>query len=176
MEMEPTVESEPRIRAVSATDSYEALTDLIHAAYASRAADKLRYWGTHQSVSDTAKRFQGGHGLVAEVDGSLVGTLTVNPPTADRDVPLYREPGVWNLCQFAVSPRLQNQGLGRRLHAAAISYARGNGGKVIALDTAIQALDLIEMYRRWGYRIVGEHDHRPFTNYLSVVMARSLGE
>ncbi len=44
----------------------------------------------------------------------------------------------------------------------------------MALDTAAQAGGLISMYRRWGYEIVGEHDWRPHTNYLSVLMTRSL--
>jgi len=44
----------------------------------------------------------------------------------------------------------------------------------MALDTAAQAGGLISMYRRWGYEIVGEHDWRHHTNYLSVLMTRSL--
>jgi hypothetical protein len=34
--------------------------------------------------------------------------------------------------------------------------------------------DLIETYRRWGYEIVGEHDWRPTTHHLGVVMTRPL--
>ncbi len=44
----------------------------------------------------------------------------------------------------------------------------------MALDTAAPALGLISMYKAWGYELAGEHDWRPITNYLSVLMIRSL--
>jgi GNAT superfamily N-acetyltransferase len=162
------------IRSLSPDDDLATLTTLIHAAYAARKADNLQYWGTRQSVEDTAERFGSGHGLIAVLDGEMVGTLTVRPSTADRDVQFYRTPGIWSICQFAVLPDRQNQGIGRRLHDAAMAHAAKHGGHTLALDTALPAIDLIEMYRHWGYRIIGEHDHRPFTNYLSVVMAQPI--
>jgi ribosomal protein S18 acetylase RimI-like enzyme len=110
--------------------------------------------------------------LIAEADGKLVGTLTVRLSKHDSEVPLYREPTTWTLCQFAVFPELQGLGIGRKLHDAALFHVRSNGGRIIALDTAAPAVDLIEMYQRWGYQVVGECDWRPHTNYPSVVMAR----
>jgi hypothetical protein len=51
----------------------------------------------------------------------------------------------------------------------------GEAGKVAMLvDTAAPALELIEMYRRWGYEPCGECDWRPLTNYMSVLMRRPL--
>jgi hypothetical protein len=58
------------------------------------------------------------------------------------------------------------------LHQAALDHALAQGGKIMALDTAAPALDLIEMYQRWGYQVVGSSDWRPKTNYLSVLMSR----
>lgn len=162
------------IRSLLPTDDLAVITALIHAAYASRKADNLRYWGTHQTVEDTAQRFESGHGLLALLGEEIVGTITVRSPRAEHDVPFYRTPGVWNICQFAVPPDKQNHGIGRKLHDAALAHAAAQGGQTMALDTALPAIDLIEMYRRWGYQITGEHDHRPFTNYLSVVMTRPI--
>lgn len=162
------------IRALSPHDDMAVLTAVIHAAYAKRAANNLRYWATHQTVDDTAVRFKSGHGLIAEIDAQVVGTLTVRPSQPDSEVPLYREPCIWTLCQFAVLPALQGFGIGRQLHDAALEYAWSNGGRVIALDTAAPAPDLIDMYLRWGYSVVGECDWRPHTNYLSVVMSRPI--
>ena len=48
------------------------------------------------------------------------------------------------------------------------------GATTLALDTAQPATALIAMYVSWGYRVVGECDWRPFTNYPSVVMAQPL--
>jgi GNAT superfamily N-acetyltransferase len=162
------------IRLLAPDDDLLTLTDIIHAAYARRAADNLRYWATHQMVEDTARRFQSGQGLIAEQDGRVIGTLTVRPPQADSEVLAYRDPGTWSLCQFAVLPELQGQGVGRRLHQAALAYVRTQGGHTTALDTAVPATDLIDIYLRWGYTRIGEVDWRPFTNYVSVVMTRPL--
>ena len=56
----------------------------------------------------------------------------------------------------------------------ALQVARRSGAAVMALDTAKPATGLIRLYEAWGYKVVGECDWRPDTNYESVVMARSL--
>ena len=165
----------PVIRPVTTADDLDRLTRLIHAAYAPQAAKGLRYWGTHQSVQDTARRFAAGQGLVAELDGEYVGTITVRPPNADSPVALYRDPNTWTIGQFAVEPAMKGRGLGKALHDAAVGHASRNGATTMALDTAAPADALIGMYRAWGYTLVGEHDWRPHTNYLSVVMMRPIG-
>ena len=164
----------PTIRRLRDDDDLHALTDLIHLAYAPQAAKGLRYWGTHQSVDDTRRRFASGHGLVAELDGRYVGTVTVRPPQPESQVVLYRDAHTWTIAQFAVAPALKGQGLGRRLHEACMAVAREHGGRTMALDTAAPAEGLIAMYRAWGYEVVGETDWRPHTNYLSVVMRREI--
>jgi GNAT superfamily N-acetyltransferase len=163
-----------RIRDLTSEDNIVAITNVIRLAYAQRAADNLRFWATYQTVEDTANRFRSGHGLVAEFGDRVVGTITVNPPDPASEVPIYREPATWHFCQFAVLPELQGEGIGRRLHDSAANYAYAHGGRTMSLDTAAPASELIEMYSRWGYVKVGEWDWRPHTNYLSVVMARSL--
>ncbi len=55
-----TLPPAPIIRPVNGDDDLERLTKLIHAAYAPHAKLGLRYWGTHQSVGDTIKRFASG--------------------------------------------------------------------------------------------------------------------
>lgn len=164
----------PEIRPVNQGDSLEFLTALIHEAYAPHAAHGLRYWATHQSSEDTGKRFAAGLGLVAELDRELVGTITVRAPQPESPIDLYRDPGVWTIGQFAVSPMVQGCGIGKLLHDAAIQHAVRNGGHSMALDTAEPAARLIKRYMGWGYRVVGHCDWRPNTNYLSVLMARPL--
>ena len=56
-------DASPLIRPVCAQDDLARITALIHAAYAPHTAQGLRYWGTHQTVEDTAKRFAMGIGL-----------------------------------------------------------------------------------------------------------------
>jgi ribosomal protein S18 acetylase RimI-like enzyme len=167
--------NEPQIRPLSSTDDLGEITRLIHLAYAPHAALGLRYWGTHQSVADTATRFASGQGFVVELAGEYVGTVTVRPPQPESPLKLYRDPHTWSISQFAVSPNLKGTGLGKALHDVALAHARQNGALVMALDTAAPAKALIAMYRAWGYQQVGEHSWQPHTNYVSVVMSRALG-
>ncbi|HWQ09859.1 MAG TPA: GNAT family N-acetyltransferase [Holophaga sp.] len=163
-----------RIRPLEPADSLEALTELIHAAYAVHAAQGLRYWATHQSCEDTRRRFASGTGFIAEAGVGYVGTITLRAPNPDSPVPLYRDPGVWTLGQFAVAPPFKGQGVGRLLHDAAVAHAVRNGARIMAFDTAEPAMALIRKYEGWGYRIVDHCDWRPHTNYPSVVMSRLL--
>ena len=164
----------PVIRPVSAHDDLERLTHLIHTAYAPHAAQGLRYWGTHQSVQDTAQRFASGTGLVMLQGDEYLGTITLRPPQPQSTVALYRDPAVWTFCQFCTSPQAKGKGYGAQLHAHATEVARQAGAKVMGLDTAQPASALIAMYESWGYRTVGECDWRPLTNYTSVVMSRDI--
>lgn len=162
------------IRFLNEQDGMESLTTLIHAAYEPHAQCGLRYWATHQSSEDTRKRFASGIGFIATIGLEYVGTITVRPPKPESEIPLYREPGVWSIGQFAVLPRFKGQGIGKRLHDAAIEYAIQHGGHTMALDTAEPATALVNKYLGWGYRIFGQCDWRPHTNYLSVLMCRPL--
>ena len=52
------------IRPYLSEDHLDALTDLIHRAYAPHLALGLRYWATDQPSSDTEKRLLSGMGLI----------------------------------------------------------------------------------------------------------------
>jgi len=164
---------QPTIRIFQPTDDLVALTDLLHAAYRPLAKRNLYFLATHQTPDVTARRIAKGTCFVAEWEGRLAGTITVLPSNPENALPLYREPGLFHFGQFGVHPDYKGQGLGRQLHTAIIDYARGQGGKVMALDTAAPATDLIEMYQRWGYREVGRTKWEQ-VNYESVLMTKSL--
>jgi ribosomal protein S18 acetylase RimI-like enzyme len=158
------------IRPITESDDLRAITDLVHSAYAPHAQSGRRYWGTHQTVDDTAKRVRSGTALVMLAEGRYVGIVIVRPPQPTSEVPLYREP----ISQFCVSPEYKGMGYGRRLHEKALSFASDAGAEFVALDTAEPAKGLIAMYDRWGYEVVGTCDWRPHTNYRSVLMKRSV--
>jgi RimJ/RimL family protein N-acetyltransferase len=162
------------IRPLSADDSLEELTDLIHAAYAPHLSAGLRFVGTHQTVAVTEERLATGDAFVAKSSGRTIGTVLVRPPRAGSSVPLYRDLRTWSISQLAVAPEYIGRGLGRALHDTAVRHAVRHGARIIALDTASPAARLIRLYKSWGYRIVGRTDYRPTTNYESVLMARSV--
>ena len=162
------------IRAINESDNLAAITDLVHAAYSPHAQSGLRYWGTHQSVDDTAKRVRTGTPLLMLDEGRYVGIVIVRPPQPTSEVSLYREPNVWSISQFCVSPEYKGKGYGRKLHEEALSFASDAGAEFMALDTAEPAKGLIAMYQSWGYSVVGGCDWRPHTNYESVLMKRAI--
>ena len=161
-------------REVSANEDIAALTVLIRSAYAPHAASGLRYWATHQSAEDTAKRLASGHGFIAEFEGVVVATVTLRQPEPESKVALLREPTTWSFGQFAVAPEHKGKGFGKQIHDFALLYAANYGCTKMALHTAQPATALIAMYRSWGYEPAGTCDWRPHTNYVSVLMSKPL--
>jgi RimJ/RimL family protein N-acetyltransferase/ribosomal protein S18 acetylase RimI-like enzyme len=149
------------------------MTALVRSAYQRLADMGLQFMGTWQSEDDTRERCVEGHCLVAEHEGRLVGTVTVRNPDCEEDPEWYRRKGVWVIGQFAVSPELQNGGLGSKLMLEAEGYAFSNGGTEVAIDTAESAAHLIDFYRKRGYRLVGTVDWDG-TNYVSVIMSKRI--
>lgn len=111
--------------------------------------------------------------LVAEDGGRLVGTVTVTVTAS--------APGLAYLGMLAVAPDLQGSGLGRRLIAAAEQAARERFAATRMEMTVIdRRAELIDWYRRRGYRPTGEV--RPFPGplpqppaFAMVVLERALG-
>jgi hypothetical protein len=94
------------LRPLAASDSLEALTALLHRAYAPLGAMGLNYTAVDQSVETTARRFGGAHGLVAEQDGRVVGTVVVNGPLDATDKPDARWCArCWRMCRRAIGRR-----------------------------------------------------------------------
>src|SRR4051812_29071061 len=129
------------IRPLSTTDCLEALTALLHTAYASLAAQGWNFTAVDQSVDVTRDRLAGAQGFVAHIDGRLVGTVAVRGPKpvgetyiADPPPALYTTPGTAILAQLAVHPDCRGQGVGERLIDAAEAWAREQGFERMALD------------------------------------------
>jgi GNAT superfamily N-acetyltransferase len=161
------------IRRLKADDDIFALTEMLHRAYAPLAAAGLRFNASHQAQEYTARCLVEGAAFMAELQGRIVGTITVYRPDPRADTAVYREPNTYHLGQFGVDSDCKGKGIGRALHSAAIIYATRCGGRFMALDTAAPAADLIATYERWGYVIV-DRKRWDSTNYESVIMRRPL--
>ncbi len=170
------------LRPLAPTDSLEAITALLHRAYASLAAMGLNYTAVDQSVDVTRRRFARGQGFVledGERGGAMVGTIVANggyDPNDDpwaRASPWYYRADVAHFHQFAVDPALQGAGWGKRLIAACEAWAMQRGMRAMALDTAVPARHLRAAYAGLGYRDVDEVQW-PGKVYRSVVMVKAL--
>jgi len=108
------------------------------------------------------------------INGEYIGTGLFRRPQPESQVELYRDLSVWSLAQFCIAPEWKGRGYGKALHAHGINLLREMGVSTIALDTAEPAKALIELYKSWGYKLVGTCDWRPMTNYSSVVMSMKI--
>ncbi len=167
------------IRPLAARDSFDALTRLLHLAYAPLAEAGMNFTAATQTAETTARRAAEGRCFVAEHDGAIVGTVTVCGPYAEgeapwaADVPWFREPDTAHFHQFAVHPALQGQGLGRRLIVTCERWALQHGYRRMALDTALPAEALRSLYTRLGYADVGQVQWEG-KHYRSAIMQRVL--
>jgi ribosomal protein S18 acetylase RimI-like enzyme len=161
------------IRQLSASDSLEDMTALLHRAYRTLADMGLMFTATHQDSATTASRIEGGTAFLAEFRGEPVGTITYHPPGVRMISRLMPVPTIASVGQLAVDPEWQNRKIGRRLMVHAESHALSTGADGLVLDTAEPATHLISWYERMGYRFV-QYVQWKVTNYRSVIMMKSL--
>ncbi len=171
------------LRPLAATDSIEALTALLHASYASLAAQGWNFTAVDQSVQTTRERVAAGQAFVAATaSGELVGTVTVAPPKrpdgrylGDPVPDCYTRPDTAILAQLAVHPSCRGQGVAEQLMDLAEDWALVQGYAHVALDTAVPAEALRRRYERRGYALIGDVQWAGKT-YRSVLMRKALGQ
>jgi GNAT superfamily N-acetyltransferase len=160
-------------RLFTPQDSLDALTALLHEAYAEHAAAGRRFFASYQAAADTERRIARGECWVIEEKGELVATITVAAPYPfPEGYPAPTPAGTYY--QLAVRPGQQGRGLGRQLVELAERRIRELGVGDVAIDTSSQATELVEWYRHLGYREVGRW-RWSVTNYESIVLAKTLG-
>lgn len=168
------------IRPLRESDDLQALTDLLHTAYATLMAQGWNFTAATQSVQTTRERVAAGQAFVAEQAGRLLGTITIGPPKpvqgqylGDPVPALYTRPDTAILAQLAVHPEARGQGLAERLMDAAEAWAREQGYAQVALDTAEPATALRTRYQRRGYVEQGGVQWAG-KRYASVLMSKTL--
>lgn len=161
------------IRTLSPSDSIEALTHLLHRAYARLGAMGLNYTAVDQTPEVTAQRLAGGQCFLAEWDGALAGTVVVQPTDPKNLCAHFAKPGVAAIHQFGVEPELQGKGIGRALLKECENWAQAHGFHELAMDTAEPAHHLIRLYTDLGYAHV-DYVRWPGKVYRSVVLSKVL--
>jgi GNAT superfamily N-acetyltransferase len=103
-------------------------------------------------VLDVERRARNATVLVAEVDGSIVGTITLYANANEEGMPVRFPSGTAGIRATAVRPDARSRGVGSELVAASIERARAQGAKAIALHTAACMATATCLYTRHGFR------------------------
>lgn len=161
------------IRRFNATDNVSEVTALLRAAYAMLGEMGLNYTATYQDDEITRRRCAKGECYLAFIDEELVATVTLEPPSVNKNCEWFRKSGVASFHQFGVLPHLRGAGLGSRMMAFVEQRAKELGAIELAIDTAEPATHLVAFYEKRGYRIV-DHVQWDGKNYRSVVMSKKI--
>ncbi len=86
----------------------------------------------------------GGHILLAELDGQVVGTVALAPAG----------PGVLELAKMAVDDAFQGRKIGWRLGVAALDRARKLGATQVFLESNRRLTPALQLYEKLGFREV----------------------
>lgn len=184
------------VRGLSPGDSLEALTALLHRAYARQVGMGLRPLAGRQSVEVTRQRVASGEcyvAVLAEAEGAARGaTAGGEPPGAlraadDRLVGAilfqeqeeaafpewFQRPEVGHFSLFAVDPGVQGRGIGGLLLAHVEDRARALGLRELSLSMAEPDAALRAFYDHRGFRFI-QHWQWPYTNYRSAILSKAL--
>ena len=156
------------------SDSYDALTALLHRAFAALGALGFNCPCADQPASATRERVLTGECFVALGNAHLVATMTMHSHDPDSRCDPYRSRHVATLGQLAVDPVWQQRGIGRSLLAFAQRRAAARGATHLALDAPYAAVRLIDFYRHEGFQPV-DVMRFPGHNYDSAILCKSVG-
>jgi GNAT superfamily N-acetyltransferase len=152
------------LRFTTATEADAAALALLRTAVAVRLTDEhgRGHWSGIVTDRTVLRSLRSSRVLVARRRGDILGTLTLGtrkPWAIDVSYftkverPLY-------LTDMAVDPRVQRQGIGRRLLAEATSVARAWPADAIRLDSYDTPAGAGRFYEKCGYREVGRVTYR----------------
>lgn len=164
------------VRLVRPTDSMEALTSLLHRAYAEQVAMGLKPLAGRQTVDVTRARSATGENFVATLgdNGPLVGTILFQEKESAAFPEWFLRPEVAHFSLFGVDPLHQGRGIGGMLLRAVEQRAAELGKSEIALSYAEPDTKLAGFYAHRAYRFI-QHWQWPYTNYRSIILSKSVG-
>lgn len=125
-----------------------------------------------ESLADIATRDREAEVWIAELDGVVVGTVTMCPPGSP-----WREAGRDDEGEFrmlAVSPAAHRRGVGRALAQAVIDRFDADGLAGVVLSSLPVQRDAHRVYARLGFERAPERDHEPHPGVRLLVLQRRL--
>ena len=154
------------------SDSYDALTALLHRAFAPLGALGFNCPGVDQPASATRERVLAGECFVALGNAHLVATMTMRSHDPDSRCDPYRSRHVQRSANW---PSIPSGGSRHRPFAARVRATAGRRARAthLALDAPYAAVRLIDFYRREGFQPV-DVMRFPGHNYDSTILCKAV--
>ncbi len=112
-----------------------------------------------RELRNVAGRVDSSEVLVAEDDGSVVGTVTF--VDGSRELSEVDDPDAATIRMLGVATAARGRGIGERLVRECIERARASGRRRVRLHTRTSMTDAHRLYLRLGFRRAPEHDWSP---------------
>jgi ribosomal protein S18 acetylase RimI-like enzyme len=145
----------PRIRRVR-PDEYDAVGELTARVYREGGFGSASY---EPALRDAASRDASAEVLVADLDGRVVGAVTV--VTRGGDWAERSGPGEAEIRMLVVDPGVRGAGTGETLVRACIDRAREDGCTVLRLSTEPTMTTAHRLYERLGFLRTPSYDWEP---------------
>lgn len=141
----------------------DVLRDLTLRAYGEFATvmEPSAWDALHRAVQVGLRDGSGAERIVAERDGSIVGTVTLYPPAVDAYGGEARRAEWPELRLLAVAPEARGAGVGKALVEECVRRARRMGAGALGLHTSRSMTVAIAIYRQFGFERVPAHDFQP---------------
>jgi predicted N-acetyltransferase YhbS len=148
-------------------NDHDAIQEVTLSAYQEYAALMPAHWESYrQNILATLAHVEPAEQIVAEQNGTIVGTVLLYPAgaaiTAPGDSPVTRS---WpELRLLAVAPAARGHGVGEALVRECVRRARQSGAAVLTLHTTDMMKAAMRLYDLLGFVRASELDFHPAPN------------
>jgi ribosomal protein S18 acetylase RimI-like enzyme len=144
---------------VATLNDVAAITDLLNSAY--RGENSKKGWTTEAHlIAGNARTNESSIYELIELSNSIILKYTDEEQHILGCVNLQQNANKIYLGMLCVSPQTQGAGIGKKLLKAAEEYAQHLNCVVIYMTVISVRIELIDWYKRYGYRDTGER--KPF--------------
>ncbi|WHY67835.1 GNAT family N-acetyltransferase [Neobacillus sp. SuZ13] len=121
-----------------------------------------------QSISSDADLQENVERIVAEIDGSIVGSVALFPAKTDAYKGLVDELDYPEIRMLAVTPHARGKGVAGALISECMRRAKVQGFPAIGLHTADFMKSAMRLYERMGFERLPQYDFEPANDGIIV--------
>lgn len=121
-----------------------------------------------QAISSEADTQSGVELIVAEINGSIAGSVVLFPANTDAYEGYLDELDYPEIRMLAVSPQQRGKGIATALVSECVRRAQAKGFQSIGLHTGEFMKPAMKLYEKMGFERTPEHDFQPADDGITV--------